>query len=713
MIKKIIINSLAIFAFFAYSNSALSSVPAEMHFQGVLTDNDGVPLNGQHAITVSLYDSEQDGNLLWTQISQLEVVGGVVDVVLGEETPLTVEILAAAQLWLGVQVDADDELAPRQKLVSVPYATRASYAEAAGNVPDADQIAEWAGQAGYALEAELADQDIATAPVAWAGLVGIPEGFADGTDDGLTTQDVQDFLVQYGYITEDAILDFVTYDYLETDYMTSYNIMALIASYYTKEEMNVLLEARPELGEVLGLLEGYYTKGEMDILLAARPELGEVLALLAGYYTRGEVDVLLATRPELDEVLALLAGYYSIEQVDALLLGYAALDHTHPWAALTDVPAGFADGIDDDTQYMALEGGGLELSDGQFSLLTSCEDGQLLKWNSGLQAWYCADDMDTPEIGDIEGVVAGAGLLGGAASGTATLSVNTEFVQQRVKGTCTGGGIGAIGEDGQVVCNADNDTLAGLTCTDGQVLKFSTLTLSWTCADDMFGTGDITAVVAGTGLLGGAQSGSAELSVDPTVFQRRVSGTCATGGIRAISDTGAVTCDVDADTLAGLSCPSGQTAKWNGTSWACGADKGIVSAVHASGPISNLATTTGWTFLPSFSSTNPTTATVTVTSGQQIMATATVAIGTGANAAQSLSLALCVQPSAGGSLTVPNNNYLEGLKLGANQRVAFTVVNLASSLAAGSYKVGPCYQTSDANWVSNDWNQVIATVIQP
>ncbi len=87
--------------------------------------------------------------------------------------------------------------------------------------------------------------------------------------------------------------------------------------------------------------------------------------------------------------------------------------------------------------------------------------------------------------GDITGVNAGTGLTGGGASGTVTLSVDSNVVQDRVSGACSpGSAMRVISSDGTVTC----EPIPG---------------------------GDITGVSAGNGLAGGGTGGNVTLSVDP------------------------------------------------------------------------------------------------------------------------------------------------------------------------------------------------------
>jgi len=276
---------------------------------------------------------------------------------------------------------------------------------------------------------------------------------------------------------------------------------------------------------------------------------------------------------------------------------YALYARTAPWSGLSGVPAGFADGVDDDTL------GGL-----------GCANGQIAEWNGS--AWVCGDD-DTGggSGGDITAVYAGDGLTGGGVSGDVTVTV-------AFSGTGSSTYVARADHDhddryytetelqtdgsAQVHWNnltnrpaglddGDDDVLAGLSCQSGEIAKWNGS--AWACADDAVGTGssgDITAVYAGDGLTGGGVSGDVTVTVAfsgtgsattvaradhdhdgryYTQVQLQGDGTADVHWNNLTSVPAGFADGVDDDTLGGLTtCSNGQVAKWNGIAWACAAD---------------------------------------------------------------------------------------------------------------------------------------------
>ncbi len=187
--------------------------------------------------------------------------------------------------------------------------------------------------------------------------------------------------------------------------------------------------------------------------------------------------------------------------------------------------------------------------------------------------------QSTANLGNIEGVTAGIGLLGGGVSGSITLDVDTSIIQNRVTGTCSvGSSISAINSDGTVICETDDigiiteidpvfdlSVASGITSTDitnwnddqvddadndptNELQDWSTLpNIPTDIADgDDVGTGDITGVTAGIGLSGGGISGDVTLDVDTSIIQNRVTGSCSVGSsISAINLDGTVSCETD------------------------------------------------------------------------------------------------------------------------------------------------------------------------
>ena len=147
------IRSIAIAAsalFLLLTSFAAGAAPARVSYQGRLTDAVGLPLNGNYSLTFRIYDQSVGGIQVWSETQNVvNVSNGFFTVMLGSATPLTEAVFNSASRYVGIQVGADPELAPRQQIVSVAYALTS------------------------------VESDSTT----WSGIKGIPADFADGIDN--------------------------------------------------------------------------------------------------------------------------------------------------------------------------------------------------------------------------------------------------------------------------------------------------------------------------------------------------------------------------------------------------------------------------------------------------------------------------------------------------------------------------------------------------
>lgn len=175
---------------------AFAQAPTTLLQQGRLLNDDGEPVNGLVEMQFTIYSSASGGEVLWQdEISVQLDDSGFYSVALGNQgSPLDAAIFADGETWITVAIDGGEELSPRLKLHSVPYALNSAVAVRAAV---ADQVAAGAVTR-ESLSEDVFDQTAAAvscAPgqVAVASSSGWECGDLSG---GLTMSQVRDALGQ-------------------------------------------------------------------------------------------------------------------------------------------------------------------------------------------------------------------------------------------------------------------------------------------------------------------------------------------------------------------------------------------------------------------------------------------------------------------------------------------------------------------------------------
>ncbi|MFH2054726.1 MAG: hypothetical protein ABIJ61_02095 [bacterium] len=98
-----------------------------MNYQGILVDSTGAKVDGLRSITFSIWDAATEGVQFWDEEVLVQVVDGLVNVTLGEETPLST-LSGLDEYFLQIQIGSDAPMT-RIKLTAVPYALSARNAD--------------------------------------------------------------------------------------------------------------------------------------------------------------------------------------------------------------------------------------------------------------------------------------------------------------------------------------------------------------------------------------------------------------------------------------------------------------------------------------------------------------------------------------------------------------------------------------------------------
>ena len=476
----------------ALLGAALAAPPSTLAWTGALLDGAGIPVaDGSYAVSFRLYDTPTAGELLWSELLAVDTAFGSFSTTLGADGSLEGVFGQTDAVWLELVVEGE-ALSPRLAVASVPWALRSAVAEdvecidcVGGEQVDASKVqARVTGTCGAGDVVVGVNEDGSVAcETPSVDLSGLVTGVTAGA--GLTASG--------SALVPELALDVARLASCPTGFVTGVDE---VSGAFTCGEA---LDAT-SFGEC----------PEGDFVVGIHPTSGVVLCetTAAGLeVTAGSGLVAIGSSESVE--LSLDWGVFGecppghvVVGIDAVGSGVlCAVDDVGGDVTAVLAGAGLTGGSEAGEATLALD----------FQVFGACSSGMYVTGidpSSG--EVQCA--LDEVGTGDVTAVLAGTGLTGGAASGDVVLGVDYAAF-----GACAPGSV-----------------VTGIDATTGEV----------GCAADAEGTGDITAVVAGEGLTGGAESGSAELALDLSAVQARVTDSCVPGAaIRSIGADGSVECD--------------------------------------------------------------------------------------------------------------------------------------------------------------------------
>jgi hypothetical protein len=180
--------------------------PGRLTEQGRLYDAADKPVSGRVMLTFAAYEAPQGGAPLWHETIAVELGDGYFSVALGDTVPFPASLWDGSVRYLGLKVNDDEEMSPREVVRSVPYALLAG--DVAGDIHPAsvsvggktviDSSGRWVGPNGSSGSAgERGPPGPAGVTSRWQGfLLGPLSPGTNGSVAHLTVRAPED-----GYIT--------------------------------------------------------------------------------------------------------------------------------------------------------------------------------------------------------------------------------------------------------------------------------------------------------------------------------------------------------------------------------------------------------------------------------------------------------------------------------------------------------------------------------
>ena len=443
------------------------AVPVQMNHQGRLLDSSGVGLEGGHLMTFKVYDSETGGSVLWSNAMAVDFSNGYYSINIGEDGNLDSDVLGQYPVYLEITVGTNSPMSPRYMVSSVPYSVISEVAESVEGPVNATEISvngtvvvdadgNWVGPGGTGSSTGGSTGGSSTggstggtnSPVYWSDILGRPLGLDDG-DDFLTEGQVETY-ISNGFINLDSSARVGGYEILTTASTITpqwSNLQGIPSDIADGDQDTQLSESQVEnyiINGAVNLSSGSQAGGS-TILTQGDSIPWSSLSNVPVGLDDGDDDTLgglncgsgdvVSWNGTAFECLTLSSGAGNGSILD---LGSGSTINGSPivtqsdlsnpnWNDIADVPAGFLDGVDDDS----------------FADI-SCGLGETISFDG--TDWVCVSS--TIDFADIANVPAD-------------------------------------------LVDGDNDTLGVLQCTEGQVPVYSEADSGWVCGEGGGASGEL------------------------------------------------------------------------------------------------------------------------------------------------------------------------------------------------------------------------------
>ena len=613
----------------------------------------GAPLR----VTLRIYAEPEGGEPLWSEeLPFVPVVEGVLALDVGSQSPLPVREFGRA-VYLGVEINESGEMMPRQRITASMFAVRSSESDkamdaeklrgiAAEDFPTVDDVldicltpaslSERLVADGVITQAQLDGQlasvaksgryeDLLDKPTLFSGrfddLANVPPGLLNRPESGISMSCTEGAILRWqgdGWVcsldidtdtklTESEVDAFVDNNgYVQDDALAA---VAKSGSYDDLANKPVLFSGRyGELTEKPNLFSGSFgdlnnippglNDGDDDTLGKMTCAEGQVARwndVRNAWICSEDVDTRLS-ESEVDSFVA-NNGYAS----DAAL---APVAKSGRYDDLTNQPNLFSGSFQDLSNVPA------GLSDGDNDVLgnLACGEGQPPKWSDAQGRWVCGVDIDSDtrlSESEVDAFVANNGYVNDATlapvakSGSYSDLTNKptmfsgEYDDLTNKPNLFSGSFQDLSNVPSGLSDGDNDSLASLSCTAGQVPKWNAAVSKWECGEDVDTNTDsqlteseVDVFVANNGyasdaaLAPVAKSGNySDLSGKPALFSGDYQDlankpSMFSGAFGDLSGIPAGLMDGDDDTLIALTCADGDVPRWDSSlvAWVCSID---------------------------------------------------------------------------------------------------------------------------------------------